>query len=169
MPASSIAGRLRKLQQRMLDIRCGTGAMILPKSVKRIHLRFAPKINNVQMTVEHNAPQEEKPILSIHFTEAPTQQSDAGEASESSTTDSNAPASRVETIDCQNKTNAIILQELVALTNPTLLETSPQDEALREELARQFDLNEQGRKQAVERAAEVKRQENMIKQARDML
>lgn len=33
--------RMRSLHARLVDIRLGTGALILPKEIKRLHLRFA--------------------------------------------------------------------------------------------------------------------------------
>lgn len=41
----SLPQRMRKLQNRLLAIRLGSGALKLPKDVKRIDLRFAPKMN----------------------------------------------------------------------------------------------------------------------------
>lgn len=49
MPASSLSQRMRKLQTKLLSIRLGSGAYVLPKDIKRIHLRFAPKINGGHM------------------------------------------------------------------------------------------------------------------------
>lgn len=40
---------MRKLQTKLLAIRLGPGAVVLPKEVKRIHMRFAPKINEGHM------------------------------------------------------------------------------------------------------------------------
>lgn len=37
----SLAQRMRKLQTQLLAIRLGSGALVLPKDVKRIHMRFA--------------------------------------------------------------------------------------------------------------------------------
>lgn len=49
MVASSLSQRMRKLQTKLLSIRLGSGAYVLPKDIKRIHLRFAPKINGGHM------------------------------------------------------------------------------------------------------------------------
>jgi large subunit ribosomal protein MRP49 len=40
---------MRKLQTKLLSIRLGSGAFVLPKDIKKIHLRFAPKINGGHM------------------------------------------------------------------------------------------------------------------------
>jgi len=49
MVATSLAQRMRKLQTKLLSIRLGSGAFVLPKDIKKIHLRFAPKINGGHM------------------------------------------------------------------------------------------------------------------------
>jgi hypothetical protein len=49
MVANSLSQRMRKLQTKLLSIRLGSGAYVLPKDIKRIHLRFAPKINGGHM------------------------------------------------------------------------------------------------------------------------
>ena len=36
----SLSQRMRKLQTQLLAIRLGSGALVLPKDVKRVHLRF---------------------------------------------------------------------------------------------------------------------------------
>jgi len=40
----SISYRMRALQNKLLAIRLGSGALVLPKEVKRIHMRFARRI-----------------------------------------------------------------------------------------------------------------------------
>ncbi|KAF2858328.1 hypothetical protein K470DRAFT_259919 [Piedraia hortae CBS 480.64] len=40
---------MRKLAGRLLDLRLGSGAVVLPKDVQRIHLRFAPRIEGGHM------------------------------------------------------------------------------------------------------------------------
>jgi hypothetical protein len=49
MVSNSLAQRMRKLQTKLLSIRLGSGAFVLPKDIKKIHLRFAPKINGGHM------------------------------------------------------------------------------------------------------------------------
>lgn len=45
----SLSQRMRKLQTKLLAIRLGSGALVLPKEVKRLHMRFAPHINGGHM------------------------------------------------------------------------------------------------------------------------
>lgn len=49
MGSSSLPQRMRKLQTKLLAIRLGSGAFILPKDIKKIHLRFAPNMNGGHM------------------------------------------------------------------------------------------------------------------------
>lgn len=49
MGSSSLPQRMRKLQTKLLSIRLGSGAFILPKDIKKIHLRFAPNMNGGHM------------------------------------------------------------------------------------------------------------------------
>lgn len=49
MTSSSLSQRMRKLQTKLLSIRLGSGAYVLPKDIKKIHLRFAPKMNGGHM------------------------------------------------------------------------------------------------------------------------
>lgn len=52
---SSLSQRMRKLQTKLLAIRLGPGAVVLPKEVTRIHMRFAPKINQGHMGPRYGA------------------------------------------------------------------------------------------------------------------
>ena len=45
----SMQQRMRKLQTKLLAIRLGSGAFILPKDVKRLHMRFNQKIDGGHM------------------------------------------------------------------------------------------------------------------------
>ncbi|KAH0414018.1 hypothetical protein KCU90_g16126, partial [Aureobasidium melanogenum] len=45
----SLLQRMRKLQTKLLAIRLGPGAAVLPKEISRIHMRFAPKIDGGHM------------------------------------------------------------------------------------------------------------------------
>lgn len=45
----SISQRMFKLKQKLLAIRLGSGALVLPKDVKRIHMSFGAHINGGHM------------------------------------------------------------------------------------------------------------------------
>lgn len=47
MPA--LGQRMRKLQAKLLSIRLGSGAYVLPQDVKRIHMRFAKRLEGGHM------------------------------------------------------------------------------------------------------------------------
>lgn len=57
----SLSQRLRKLQTKLLAIRLGSGALILPKEVKRIHMRFATRIEGGHMGPRYNLPPSSAP------------------------------------------------------------------------------------------------------------
>lgn len=40
---------MRKLQAKLLSIRLGSGAYVLPQDVKRIHMRFAKRLEGGHM------------------------------------------------------------------------------------------------------------------------
>nr|OQO24150.1 hypothetical protein B0A51_08993 [Rachicladosporium sp. CCFEE 5018] len=103
MPSPSLSQRMRTLQTKLLEIRVGSGAITLPKDIKRIHLRFAPKLNGghmgprkfwqhelirmkyhnpaVPMTIDRTAPQTEAATLSVHFTSPDAPQTSGSETS----------------------------------------------------------------------------------------
>lgn len=49
MVSNSLSQRMRKLQTKLLSIRLGSGAFVLPKDIKKIHLRFAPRMEGGHM------------------------------------------------------------------------------------------------------------------------
>ncbi|KAF2173303.1 hypothetical protein M409DRAFT_62844 [Zasmidium cellare ATCC 36951] len=181
----SLSQRMRKLQTKLLAIRLGPGAVVLPKEVKRIHLRFAPKINGghmgprrfwrqelirlkyhnpaVAMTVDRDIEQTDPATMSVHF--APE---DASQTSGSATA-SSAPSTqteRVETINMKNYTNSEILDALVQLTKAYPVEPTPEE---REELAKleeQRRKSEKDSKLSQEVRARVKREKELLEQAR---
>ncbi|KAK5711121.1 hypothetical protein LTR15_012606 [Elasticomyces elasticus] len=99
----SLPQRMRKLQTKLLAIRLGSGAYVLPKDIKRIHMRFAPRIEGghmgprkfwhhelvrlkyhnpaVTMTVDRTARPEDAAMMSVHYTSSnPTLSSDSSAA-----------------------------------------------------------------------------------------
>ncbi|CAK3982000.1 Hypothetical predicted protein [Lecanosticta acicola] len=182
----SLSQRMRKLQTRLLAIRLGSGALVLPKEIKRIHMRFAPKINGghmgsrkfwrhelvrlkyhnpaVSMTVDNQAEQDEPATMSIYFSRNPESQTQA-QAQAQAETQSEAEE-RVERINMKGYTNSEILDALVNLTKAQPIEPTPQDQ---EELAR---LEEQRKRSEVDSLlsqqvrAKVKREKELLQQAR---
>ncbi|KAI6790651.1 hypothetical protein KC363_g7528 [Hortaea werneckii] len=119
----SLPQRMRKLQTKLLAIRLGSGALVLPKDVKRIHLRFAQKIDGghmgprkfwrhelvrmkyhnpaVPMTIDRTANSTDDATMSIHFASADAPKSSnsatAAPAPVDSTTSSTTPSDHAPT------------------------------------------------------------------------
>ncbi|KAK3669597.1 hypothetical protein LTR78_010535 [Recurvomyces mirabilis] len=172
----SLPQRMRKLQTKLLAIRLGSGAVILPKDVKRIHLRFAKRIEGghmgprkfmqyelirlkyhnpaVSMTVDRTALAEDAAVMSVHFTQP------AEDGTDAQLTD------RVQTIDMKLRNNSEILEQLVQLTKAQPVEPTA------EEIEELKDLEEQRVKGARDSArsaevrARVKREKELLEQAR---
>ncbi|KAK0834783.1 hypothetical protein LTR73_001073 [Friedmanniomyces endolithicus] len=192
----SLPHRMRKLQTRLLAIRLGSGAYILPKDINRIHMRFAPRIEGghmgprkfwhhelvrlkyhnpaVSMTTDSTARAEDPAVLSVHFASAtPAQSSEDTTASNPATADSTTattqPTERVSTIDMKHRTNAEILEELVRMTRAQAVEAT---EAEREELRALEEQRVKGAKdsaKSLEVRARVAREKQLLEQARGEL
>ncbi|KAK4507144.1 hypothetical protein PRZ48_000878 [Zasmidium cellare] len=176
---------MRKLQTKLLAIRLGPGAVVLPKEVKRIHLRFAPKINGghmgsrkfwrhelvrlkyhnpaVSMTVDRDIEQTDPATMSVHF--AP----ENADQTSGSATASSAPSQqteRVETINMKNYTNSEILDALVQLTKAYPVEPTPEEQEELAKLEEQRRKSEKDSKLSQEVRARVKREKELLEQAR---
>ncbi|KAF2214627.1 hypothetical protein CERZMDRAFT_36614 [Cercospora zeae-maydis SCOH1-5] len=166
----SLPQRMRRLQNRLFAIRLGPGALILPKDVKRISLRFAPKMNeghmgsrkfwrhelvrlkyhnpSVPMTVDRTALQDEQAVMSIH-------RQPEGEEVE-----------RVETINMKNYHSSEILDALIRLTNARQVEPTEEDLEQLAKLEEQRQRSLRDSKLSQEVRARVKREKELLKQAR---
>ncbi|KAK1067717.1 hypothetical protein LTR74_006191 [Friedmanniomyces endolithicus] len=191
----SLPHRMRKLQTRLLAIRIGSGAYILPKDINRIHMRFAPRIEGghmgprkfwhhelvrlkyhnpaVSMTTDRTARAEDPAVLSVHFVSPSSTSSSDDTASSSATADSTPaaaqPTERVSTIDMKHRTNAEILEELVRMTKAQAVEAT---EAEREELRSLEEQRVKGAKdsaKSLEVRARVAREKQLLEQARGEL
>ncbi|KAH6682947.1 hypothetical protein B0J14DRAFT_134704 [Halenospora varia] len=117
----NLTNRMRKLTEKLLKIRCGSGAAILPPEVTRIHLRFSRegrdsghmgvqsfwkqdlrqlKFHNpaVTMTVDRSLKQDDTAYMFVHFTNSDTAAAAADTPISSTTTKltSSAPTSKSE-------------------------------------------------------------------------
>ncbi|KAM0719726.1 hypothetical protein Q7P37_003859 [Cladosporium fusiforme] len=134
MVSASLSQRMRKLQTKLLSIRLGSGAFVLPKDIKKIHLRFAPRMNGghmgprqfwrhelvrlkfhnpaIPMTIDRNAAQTDQALLSVHYTNpsAPQTSSSAtsSPAARDSTTKNTTPseADSTERVETINMTHS---------------------------------------------------------------
>ncbi|EMC95050.1 hypothetical protein BAUCODRAFT_35049 [Baudoinia panamericana UAMH 10762] len=202
--SSSMAQRMRKMQARLLAIRLGSGAFVLPKDVKRIHMRFAAKLEGghmgprkfwrhelvrlkyhnpaVSMTVDRTARPEDDATLSIHYARHnSTTSQPVPQTSSSATSAPNPPAStsgdtppsgsappteRVQTIDMKHRTNSEILDELVRITKAHPIEPTEADREELRMLEEQSVRSAAAREKSAEYRAKVKREQDLLEQAR---
>ncbi|USW47735.1 Putative 28S ribosomal protein S25 [Septoria linicola] len=166
----SLPQRMRKLQNRLLAIRLGPGALVLPRDVKRISLRFAPKMNeghmgprkfwrhelvrlkyhnpSVPMTVDRTAQQDEPAVLTIHL-----QPEDA-------------ETEKVETVNMKNYRSSEILDALIQLTKARQVDPTPEDQEQIAKLEDQRQRSQRDSKLSQEVRARVKREKELLEQAR---
>ncbi|CAK1356302.1 hypothetical protein CB0940_00078 [Cercospora beticola] len=166
----SLPQRMRKLQNRLLAIRLGPGALVLPKDVKRINLRFAPRINeghmgprkfwrhelvrlkyhnpSIPMTVDRTAQQDEPAVLSIHMQPE------------------GADAEKVETVNMKNYRSSEILDALIRLTNARQVEPTEEDQEQLAKLEEQRQKSLRDSKLSQEVRARVRRERELLEQAR---
>ncbi|KXT06104.1 hypothetical protein AC578_1309 [Pseudocercospora eumusae] len=176
----SLPQRMRKLQTRLLAIRIGPGALILPKEVKRINMRFAPRMNqghmgprkfwrnelvrlkyhnpSVSMTVDRTALQDDPAVMSIHFSNPTT--------TSPSSPDSPSESERIETLDMKNYTSSEILDAVVRLTKAYRVEPTPEDLEEMQKLEEQRIRSAKDSKLSQEVRARVKREKQLLEQAR---
>ncbi|KAF2766038.1 hypothetical protein EJ03DRAFT_354280 [Teratosphaeria nubilosa] len=162
----SLSQRMRKLQTKLLAIRLGSGALLLPKDVTRLHLRFARHIEgghmgprkfwrhelvrlqyhnpSIPMTVDRSASSTDPATLSIHF----------------------APDDRVQTIDMKNRSNSEILERLQQITKATVVEPTERDREELRALEEQTQRSARDSKLSQEVRARVKREAQLLEQAR---
>ncbi|KAF2724028.1 hypothetical protein K431DRAFT_241630 [Polychaeton citri CBS 116435] len=125
----SLAQRMRALQSRLLAIRLGSGAYVLPKDIKRIHLTFAQKINGghagprhfwreelvrlkyhnpaVSMTVARHQQPEGPATLSVHYASPDAAQTSSSATSSPASTASTAAGSTPSSANPTEKVETI--------------------------------------------------------------
>lgn len=117
----------------------------------------------VPMIVDHNAEQSDPAVMSIHFASE-----NASQTSSNPTVSAvpEAPTERVETINMKNYTSSEILDALVHLTKAYPVEPTPEDQEELEKLAEQKRRSEMDSKLSREVRARVKRERELLEQAR---
>ncbi|KAF4582054.1 Ribosomal protein/NADH dehydrogenase domain protein [Ophiocordyceps camponoti-floridani] len=153
----SLGSRLTRLRQRLIKLRCGPGAAILPKEVTTIHLDFATsmfkghmgarkfwrqylpllKYHNpgVAMIVNRHTNNESSPTLTIYFRTGPAQLKNGTQSSvelASSCKGLSPPRppqenERVEKIDMRDLHSSAILESFFSMTGATRLAPSESD------------------------------------------
>ncbi|WPH03490.1 Hypothetical protein R9X50_00637000 [Acrodontium crateriforme] len=171
----SLPQRMRKLQEKLLSIRLGSGALLLPKEVTRINLQFAAKIDGghmgprkfwrnelvrlkyhnpaVSMSVDRTAKAEDPATMSIHFSSL--------ESAEES-----AAAEKVIKIDMKHRNNSEILEELIKATKAREAEPTEEDREEKRVLEEQKVASLAASKLSQEVRARVKREKELLEQAR---
>ncbi|KKY28777.1 putative 50s ribosomal protein mrp49 [Diplodia seriata] len=167
--------RLRRYaySKQLLGIRIGPGAAVMPKEVKKITMRLAPKIDDghrgpkkffkailprlqyrnpaLRITVDRSAAQSDPAVMNILF-DSPAAASAASTPSQSS--GSVARKDRTVTIYMKGKTDSEILQQLYEVTGAKEVEPT---EVEKEELRELAERGDRSRKDS-ERQAAVNRQ-----------
>ncbi|KAF2497470.1 hypothetical protein BU16DRAFT_314982 [Lophium mytilinum] len=179
----SILQRMRKLKTKLLAIRIGPGAVILPKDVKKINLEFAKHIEGghrgarkfwrdilprlkyrnpaIPMTVSRHETPTGPSVLTVTFT-TPT----PAAGSSTDATPVKLEARPPLKIDMRNRVESEILNELVKATGGT--EVAPTEVELEEkrELEEEAEKSSRDRERSLVVRRERKREEEMLKAAR---
>jgi len=174
---------MRKLKVKLLNLKIGPGAVILPKDVRKINLEFARHIEGghrgarkfwrdflprlkyrnpaIPMTVTRHDDANGPSIMTITFT--------APQPAASSVTDATAVPAAAKPpakIDMKNKVESEILQELMKLAGGT--EVAPTEVELEEkrELEEAAERSQRDRERSLAVRRERKKEEEMLRQAR---
>ncbi|KAF9634088.1 hypothetical protein BFW01_g4983 [Lasiodiplodia theobromae] len=165
-------GFLAQLLTRLrIHSRLGPGAAVLPKDVKKITMRFAPKIDDghrgpkkffrtmlprlqyrnpaLRITVDRTAAQSDPAVMNIIFSSPSSSATTSTEAQPATTS-----ANRTVTIQMKHKTESEILQQLYEATGAQEVEPT---EVEKEELQELKEYDERSRRDS-ERQTEVNRQ-----------
>ncbi|TKA69293.1 hypothetical protein B0A49_03114 [Cryomyces minteri] len=180
----------------LLAIRIGPGAAVLPKDVKRIHMQFAPKLNDghmgprkfwqhylprlkyhnpaIPMTVDRTQTQSGLATLTIFFTQ-PTTSSDSttplpaptsSTSGDTAPSASYAPTERTVSINMKHRTDAEILTQFMEATKATVVEATPEELEEMRELEEQGARSQRDSARSMEVNKQRKREADMLAQAR---
>ncbi|KAK3070051.1 hypothetical protein LTR53_011120 [Teratosphaeriaceae sp. CCFEE 6253] len=189
----SLPQRMRKLQTKLLAIRLGSGALVLPKDIKRIHLRFAARLEGghmgprkfwhqelirlkyhnpaVSMTVDKTAQAEDPATMSIHWTAASAPQSSSSPASGPNVVDSTTSTTHAADAPQTDRVSTIDMKHrtnaeiLEELVKMTKAQAVEPTEAEQEELR---ELEAQRRRGAIESAKSLEVRAK-VKREKDLL
>jgi len=190
----NVAIRNKKLKARLLDVRLGPGAAILPSNIKRINLDFGYRIEGgnrgprkfwreclprlkyhnpaVSMTVNRSSNQQGPALLSVFFTQPPeSDRSTISPSALSSTKASPSPSSydpsiAVESIEMRNLQETEILERLLVVTKARPYEASPEEQVDLQEV-KDFEERSQADREAQNRLNRIKAEEKaMLEQAK---
>ncbi|KAG4285607.1 hypothetical protein FPRO06_06867 [Fusarium proliferatum] len=191
----SLGERFNKLRAKIISLRCGPGAAILPPEVTRIHMDFATSFKNghmgakkfwrenlprlkyhnpsVPMIVNRHSRNNKKPTISIYLrkpdasTPAPATRSQPS-SSRNNLSKATPPDAdeKIITVDMTEKHSSHILEYVLAETRAVPIKPT------KEEIRELQELDAMARQAEVDRARmrslreEKKREEDMLKRAR---
>ncbi|KAG4256265.1 hypothetical protein FPRO04_03172 [Fusarium proliferatum] len=191
----SLGERFNKLRAKIISLRCGPGAAILPPEVTRIHMDFATSFKNghmgakkfwrenlprlkyhnpsVPMIVNRHSRNNKKPTISIYLrkpdasTPAPATRSQPS-SSRNNMSKATPPDAdeKIITVDMTEKHSSHILEYVLAETRAVPIKPT------KEEIRELQELDAMARQAEVDRARmrslreEKKREEDMLKRAR---
>ncbi|RBQ65698.1 hypothetical protein FVER14953_04942 [Fusarium verticillioides] len=191
----SLGERFNKLRAKIISLRCGPGAAILPPEVTRIHMDFATSFKNghmgakkfwrenlprlkyhnpsVPMIVNRHSRNNKKPTISIYLrkpdasTPAPATRSQPS-SSRNNMSKATPPDAdeKIVTVDMTEKHSSHILEYVLAETRAVPIKPT------KEEIRELQELDAMARQAEVDRARmrslreEKKREEDMLKRAR---
>ncbi|KAI8720449.1 L51-S25-CI-B8 domain-containing protein [Fusarium sp. LHS14.1] len=189
----SLGERLNTLR-RLINIKCGPGAAVLPPEVTRIHMDFAKSLKghmgakkfwrenlprlkyhnpSVPMIVNRHAQSENKPTLSIYLRKpdasSPPPATRNQPASSRDNLSKAAPPDadeRVVTIDMSEKHSSHIIEYVLAETRAVVIQPTKEEIRELQEIEAMRKQAEVDRDRMRELREEKKREEDMLKRAR---
>lgn len=190
----NLHARMRKLKARLLDIRLGPGAVVLPHDVKRLHMDFAIKFNKghfgarkfwrnclprlkyhnpaISMTVNRTKDQDGPASLTVFFAPpARTTSATSSPAPSSSTSSNTAPSEhtpfdRTETIDMKHIWDSEIMSLLMTLTKATPVVATPEEEAELEGMREDNEMRRQDALIGAKHREKLREEKALLDQAR---
>ncbi|CVK86792.1 related to ribosomal protein MRP49 [Fusarium mangiferae] len=191
----SLGERFNKLRAKIISLRCGPGAAILPPEVTRIHMDFATSFKNghmgakkfwrenlprlkyhnpsVPMIVNRHSRNNKKPTISIYLRKPDTSTPAPATRSQPSSSRNNMSKAtppdadeKIITVDMTEKHSSHILEYVLAETRAVPIKPT------KEEIRELQELDAMARQAEVDRARmrslreEKKREEDMLKRAR---
>ncbi|KAK5131133.1 hypothetical protein LTR08_001281 [Meristemomyces frigidus] len=185
----SLPQRMRKLQTKLLAIRLGSGALVLPHDVARIHMRFAAKINGghrgprdfwrhelvrlkyhnptVPMTIDRTLAATDAAVMEVHFSAPRDSTSDTPPTATTTTSPATSPPpTRLHPLPLTHLTAPDILAALVALTKATPVEATPEERDELQMLEQHRVKSARDSKLSLEVRARQRREAELLEQAR---
>ncbi|KAK3683594.1 CI-B8 domain-containing protein [Podospora appendiculata] len=187
-----VVKRMNVLRSKILNIRLGPGAAVLPQDVTRIHMEFAKNIEeghmgprkffkenlprlkfwnpSVPMIVNRTENQHGSSTLSLYFREGGTGATEFTMPSSSTKGHAKAPepveGERVVTIDMKNRRSEMILKDFMDKTGAVPVAPTPQEEAELKDLAELHKRSEIDREIGRKLQEARRREAAMLAQAR---